>query len=104
MPQANVLRVGLLTSGALAIRFIWLVSKGVSTARRVRWVQENHLGELVGWPVTLLGPEGTGTRIRFWCSLSSSRFGLLLAWLVGGVRACGPVRPPYRIVVLLAGM
>jgi hypothetical protein len=48
MPQTNALRVGQLTSGALAIRFTRLVPEGVSTACRSRWVQESHLRES-GW-------------------------------------------------------
>jgi hypothetical protein len=47
-----------------------------------------------------LGPEGTGTGESSdfpGCSLSSGVSGRSFTGLVGGARACGPVRPPYRV-------
>jgi hypothetical protein len=98
--QTNALRVGQLISGALAIRVVWLVSgceycppsavgsgkssQGAAGARSHCWVlRERAPGFLV--------------------SVVFRPFRACFAWLVGWVRACGPVRPPYRIVFLAAG-
>jgi hypothetical protein len=96
MLQANVLRVGLLTSGALAIRSLRLVPD-VSTAR-LRRVQENHHRNGLEGPGTLLGPEETDTKTLCGSCVRVFRpLGICSAGLAGWVLACGPVRPPYRI-------
>src|SRR3954451_11512488 len=97
MLQANVLRVGLLTSGALAIRSLRLVPD-VSTAR-LRRVQENHHRNGLEGPGTLLGPEETGTKTLCGSCVRVFRpLGICSAGLAGWVLACGLVRPPYRVL------
>jgi hypothetical protein len=96
MPQANVLRVGQLTSGALVIRFAWLVP-GCEYCSPSAVGSGKPSQEAAGVPVTLLGPEGTDTRFRVCVVFRPLR--IRSAGLVGWVRACGPVRPPYRIAL-----
>src|SRR3954463_13753849 len=107
MLQANVLRVGLLTSGALAIRSLRLVPD-VSTAR-LRRVQENHHRNGSEGPGTLLGPEETDTKtLRGSCVRVFRRFGSFVHRVGGrglGVRA-GPASIPHQMfpVGLLRGV
>jgi hypothetical protein len=92
--------VGLLTSGALAIH-----STGLMPARLVPpgppiWgVGSGNAGAgRAGVVSTLLGPEETGTgTFGFRIVLCPQPLRVCFAWSVERVRACGPVRPPYRI-------
>ena len=101
MPQANVLRVGLLIGGALAIHSIVQADPGqyrpapLSGGRE--WEPAGEGGRVVG---TLLGPEETGAETFGFRFVRVFRpLGTWSALLAGEVLACGPVRPPYRIRV-----
>jgi hypothetical protein len=103
MPQARVLRVGRLTSGALAYRFLpsGLGSVGTACCCGFRKMGSGSGGG--GWSHCWVLRERTppglpgfvGGRV---CSCLQAPWGLTFAGLAGGVLACGPVRPPYRIV------
>src|SRR3954468_12843561 len=96
MLQANVLRVGLLTSGALAIRSLRLVPD-VSTARfggsRKTIIGTGWRGRAHCWVLRKRTPRPFAGLVF----VSSGVSGRSFTGLVGGAWACGPVRPPYRI-------
>ena len=72
----------------------------VSTARRLRWGSGKPFegawsgGRSHCWVLRERAPRLFGCGVR--CLQTAPK---LLTWSVGGVRACGPVRPPYHIVV-----